>query len=752
MRGLEAPRGSGEPPHNSLLPFDRIPYVRTLALFTLAALALQAQPVRQAPGRNLWILDTGSSSYVLGVNARGALVPVHWGGRVTSFDDFTAIPASHGRSSFESPEDMTPDEFPAFGGLRFVEPCLKATLAGGVRDVELKFDSARVDGNRLEAVLKDIKGGLRVTLTYEVFPNSGVLRRQATVENASASNVTIENLQAGVVEVPPNVDYRLTYAAGHWAGEWQLQQENLAQGKKVLESREGTTSHRMNPWFALDAGAATETAGEVWYGALGWSGNWKVTAERVHDGRTRVTAGYNDFDFSWPLKPGEKLASPWLYLGYSRHGFGGMSRTMHKFERENLLEGGATKLRPVLYNSWEATTFDVTEEGQKTLADKAAKLGVELYVIDDGWFGARNTDRAGLGDWVVNPKKFPNGLKPLIDHVHGLNMKFGFWVEPEMVNPDSDLYRAHPDWAMHFPGRPRTEARNQLVLNMARDDVREHIFGVLDGLLANNAIDFVKWDMNRPFAEPGWENVPETEQREIWVKFVRNVYDILDRLRARHPHVEFEGCSGGGGRVDLELMRRVEEFWTSDNTDAFDRLKIQEGYSYLYAPKSMMAWVTDVPNMNGRSTPLRYRYLVAMQGSLGIGGNLNKWSAEDMAYSAKMVEVYKSIRKTVQEGALYRLASPRGGNGLSSTSYVAQDGSQACLFAFRDHQQYLRALPALRFQGLDNASRYRVRVVEGRFDQQTGAILSGGYLMQHGVTPELSGDYDGGLLVLERVP
>jgi len=726
--------------------------VRTLALFTLAALALQAQPVRQAPGRNLWILDTGSSSYVLGVNARGALVPVHWGGRVTSFDDFTAIPASHGRSSFESPEDMTPDEFPAFGGLRFVEPCLKATLAGGVRDVELKFDSARVDGNRLEAVLKDIKGGLRVTLTYEVFPNSGVLRRQATVENASASNVTIENLQAGVVEVPPNVDYRLTYAAGHWAGEWQLQQENLAQGKKVLESREGTTSHRMNPWFALDAGAATETAGEVWYGALGWSGNWKVTAERVHDGRTRVTAGYNDFDFSWPLKPGEKLASPWLYLGYSRHGFGGMSRTMHKFERENLLEGGATKLRPVLYNSWEATTFDVTEEGQKTLADKAAKLGVELYVIDDGWFGARNTDRAGLGDWVVNPKKFPNGLKPLIDHVHGLNMKFGFWVEPEMVNPDSDLYRAHPDWAMHFPGRPRTEARNQLVLNMARDDVREHIFGVLDGLLANNAIDFVKWDMNRPFAEPGWENVPETEQREIWVKFVRNVYDILDRLRARHPHVEFEGCSGGGGRVDLELMRRVEEFWTSDNTDAFDRLKIQEGYSYLYAPKSMMAWVTDVPNMNGRSTPLRYRYLVAMQGSLGIGGNLNKWSAEDMAYSAKMVEVYKSIRKTVQEGALYRLASPRGGNGLSSTSYVAQDGSQACLFAFRDHQQYLRALPALRFQGLDNASRYRVRVVEGRFDQQTGAILSGGYLMQHGVTPELSGDYDGGLLVLERVP
>lgn len=726
--------------------------MRTIVLLALTALALPAESVRQAPGRNLWILDTGSSSYVLGVNARGALVPVHWGGRATNFDDFTAIPASNGLSSFEPAEDMTPDEFPAFGGLRYVEPCLKATLPSGVRDVVLKFESAHIDGNRLEAILKDINGGLRVTLVYEVFPGSGVLRRQAIVENSSPANVTIENLQSGVVEVPPNVDYRLTYSAGRWAGEWQLQQETLAQGKKVLESREGTTSHRMNPWFALDAGAATETTGEVWYGALGWSGNWKVTAERVHDGRTRVTAGYNDFDFSWPLKPGEKLSSPWLYLGHSRHGFGEMSRTMHKFERENLLQGGASKLRPVLYNSWEATTFDVTEEGQKTLADKAAKLGVELYVIDDGWFGARKTDHAGLGDWVVNKTKFPNGLKPLIDHVHGLNMKFGFWVEPEMVNPDSDLYRAHPDWAMHFPGRPRSESRNQLVLNMARDDVREHILDVLDKLLAENAIDFVKWDMNRPFGEPGWENVPEAEQREIWVKFVRNMYNIMDRLRARHPNVEFEGCSGGGGRIDLELMRRVEEFWTSDNTDAFDRLKIQEGYSYIYAPKSMMAWVTDVPNINGRSTPLRYRYLVAMQGSLGIGGNLNKWSEADLTYSSKMVEIDKWIRKTVQEGAQYRLASPRGANGISATSYVAQDGNQTCLFTLRDHQQFLRTLPALRFQGLDGSSRYRVRVVEGTFDQKTGAILSGDYLMQHGVVAELTGDYDGGLLVLERVP
>ncbi|MGD0577941.1 MAG: alpha-galactosidase, partial [Bryobacteraceae bacterium] len=624
-------------------------------------------------------------------------------------------------------------------------------------DVVLKFDSARVDGNRLEVVLRDVgadakaASALRVTLVYEVFPGSAVLRRQASVENTGSAAITVENLQAGAVEVPPNRDYRLTYTAGRWAGEWQLQHETLAQGKKVLESREGTTSHRLNPWFALDTGSASETTGEVWFGALGWSGNWKLTAERVHDGRTRVTAGYNDFDFSWPLKPGEKFVSPWLYLGYTAHGFGEMSRAMHRFERDNLLPGGATKLRPVLYNSWEATTFDVTEAGQKTLASKAAKLGVELYVIDDGWFGVRNTDHAGLGDWFVNPKKFPDGLKPLIDHVHGLGMKFGFWVEPEMVNPDSDLYRAHPDWAMHFPGRPRTEARNQLVLNMAREDVKEHIYGVLDKLLRDNAIDFVKWDMNRPFGEPGWPNVPESEQRKIWIKYVRNVYEIADRLRAAHPGVEFEGCSGGGGRIDLELMRRVEEFWTSDNTDAYDRLRIQEGFSYMYAPKAMMAWVTDVPNLNGRSTPLRYRFLVAMQGSLGIGGDLNKWSEADLTYASKMVEVYRWIRKSVQEGALYRLASPSEG-GLSSTLYVAQDKRQACLFAFRDHQQFLRQLPALRLQGLDAGARYRLRVIEGQFDSGTGTVLSGDYLMHHGLKPDLRGDYDAALVVLAPAP
>ena len=352
----------------------------------------------------------------------------------------------------------------------------------------------------------------------------------------------------------------------------------------------------------------------------------------------RVTGGFNDFDFGYLLKPGESLETPAFYGGFTDQGFGESSRIMHAFEREEILpDRAAPHPRPVLYNSWEATTFNVNEAGQKQLADKAARIGVELFVMDDGWFGQRNDDHAGLGDWTVNPQKFPNGLKGLIDYVNGLGMKFGLWVEPEMVNPNSDLYRAHPDWAMHFNDRPRSEARNQLILNMARDDVRDHIFGVLDKLVSENHIEFLKWDMNRHFGEPGWPEVPVAEQKEIWVKYVDNVYDIIDRLRAKHPGLEIESCSGGGGRLDLGILKRVDEVWTSDNTEAFDRLRIQEGFTNAYAPKVMMAWVTDVPNLNGRSTPLKYRFLVAMQGSLGIGSNLNHWTDADFALASRMV-------------------------------------------------------------------------------------------------------------------
>ena len=505
----------------------------------------------------------------------------------------------------------------------------------------------------------------------------------------------------------------------------------------------------MNPWFAIDPGDTDEEHGRVWAGALGWSGNWRITIEQTQYRQLRVTGGFNSFDFAYPLKSGESLETPMFFAAFTDQGFGEASRLFHRFEREQILPGGLTsRLRPVLYNSWEATHFDVSEPGQRALAERAARLGVELFVVDDGWFGKRNNDRAGLGDWFVNPQKFPQGLKSLIESVNKLGMDFGLWVEPEMVNPDSDLYRAHPDWVMNFPNRPRSELRNQLVLNLARVDVKEHIFSVLDKLAGEYNIRYFKWDMNRAFSEPGWPELPGADQRKLWVDYVRNLYDILDRLRAKHPKLEIESCSGGGGRIDLGILQRTDEVWTSDNTEAFDRLRIQEGFSQIYTPKIMSAWVTDVPNMNGRSTPLQYRFLVAMQGALGIGANLNKWTDQDAEFAARMIALYKRIRPTIQTGNLYRLLSPRIGD-ITANQYVSSDGKQTVLFVFRHAQQYGTEAPAIRLHGLNPKALYRLESVDGKLVNKAG--LSGAYLMSRGLNVNLRGDYDSTAVILERI-
>lgn len=317
-----------------------------------------------------------------------------------------------------------------------------------------------------------------------------------------------------------------------------------------------------------------------------------------------------------------------------------------------------------------------------------------------------------------------------------------------MVNPDSDLYRAHPDWAIHMQDRPRTPGRNQLVLNMARDDVKEYIYGMLDRLLAQNHIEFIKWDMNRHFTEPGWPEVPPADQKKLWVKYTTNVYEIFDRLRAAHPGVEIESCSGGGGRIDLGILRRVEQVWTSDNTEAFDRLTIQDGFTQAYTPQVMMAWVTDVPNMNGRSTPLKYRFLSAMQGSLGIGANLNHWQDADVKLATQMVATYKQIRGTVQQGLLYRLFSPRDGS-LTANQYVSADGRQAVLFSFLHSQQFRRTAPPVFLRGLDASATYKVRTMDTKL-AESWDLVSGSTLMNRGLTLRLGGDFDSTLIILER--
>lgn len=720
---------------------------RCLLLAAVVALPAFAQ-VRYLEGKKLWVIETARTSYVLGVNEGNHIQHVYWGKRLLRDQDLTPAQSS-AAFAFESREGMTPEEYPGWGGMRYNEPCLKATFADGVRDLVLKYISHEVRGNELSVRLKDTGYDLFVTLHYRAWPAADIVSKHTTVENRTKQDVVLESAASGVWYVPAGPGYRLSHLAGRWGGETLLVREPVEQGKKVLESRRGNTSHQANPWFALDRSAGEEH-GDVWFGALGWSGNWKFAVEQTANRQVRITGGYNDFDFAYLLKPGESLSTPPFYGGFTAGGFGECSRILHRFTRSEILPDRASpRHRRVLYNSWYATTFNVNEPDQKALAEKAAKLGAELFVIDDGWFGQRNNDRAGLGDWYVNPKKFPNGLGPLIAHVEKLGMKFGLWVEPEMVNPDSDLYRAHPDWVMHFPGRQRTPGRNQLILNMARDDVKEHIFAALDKLLAGNRIGFLKWDMNRHFSEPGWPNVPPAEQKRIWVRYVQNVYEIIDRLRAKHPSLEIESCSGGGGRVDLGILQRTEQVWTSDNTEALDRLRMQEGFSFAYPANVMVNWVIDAPDMNNRTTPLKYRFLVAMTGALGLGGNLNKWSEADMALTSKMVAYYKQVRPAVQHGDLYRLASPREGE-LTALQYVSSDGRQAVLFAFLRGQQFIFGTPPIRLRGLDERAVYRITTIDDKLGEKM-ETAGGAFLMNRGLTLRLGGDYDSTSIMLERI-
>lgn len=707
-----------------------------LATFALAGCLSAA--INFDAERKLWILSTSTSSYVLGINERNELQTVYWGAPITRAADFAAARSTPDRSSFDPSATRTREEYPAWGGTRFSEPALKITRADGNRDVVLIFKDHQIDGDSLTIRLKDIKDDIVVSLLYRL--HNGIIEKSSKIDNGTKQDLNIESAQSGVWSMPPGEGYRLTYVMGRWGSEWQLLREPIQTGMKVIESRRGITSHQNNPWFMIDDGEASEEHGRVWFGALAWSGSWRLTIEQTPYQQVRVTGGYNPFDFGMLLKPGESLSTPAFYGGFSDRGFGGASRTLHRFERESIFPG--SRLRPILYNSWEATTFNVDEPGQKALAAKAAALGVELFVIDDGWFGARSNDRAGLGDWVVNKKKFPNDLQPLIAEVNRLGMDFGLWVEPEMVNRDSNLFRAHPDWVMNFPDRPRSELRNQLILNLARPEVKAYVFEVLDRLASTYNLRYFKWDMNRAFSEPGWAGV--ANQKSIWIDYVSSYYDILDRLRAKHPTLEIEGCSGGGGRIDLGVLKRVDEVWPSDNTEAFDRLKIQEGFSYAYAPKVMSAWVTDVPNMNRRSVPLQFRFLVAMQGALGIGANLNKWSDADLAFAKKMIELDKQIRPVVQTGALYRLLSPRSGD-LTATQYVAEDGAQALLFAFLHSQQFNLPAPSIRLAGLDAKAVYSLKFLDGRVIEYSGA-----YLMSQGLELGLRGDYDSALIVLTR--
>ncbi|ANS75579.1 alpha-galactosidase [Paenibacillus yonginensis] len=689
--------------------------------------------------QQLFELRTHRTTYLFGINEKGTVQHLYWGEPVEA-EECSFLLKGRSHSSFDMDVDRETEEFGGWGGSHYAEPGLKVAFSDGVRDLALQYSGYELNGeNELTIRLQDSHYAFRVDVHYRVVPEFDLIERYVRLYNDEELPVRVDQAMAAVWSVQALPAYRMTHVAGRWAGEFQLRQVPLTEGKKTIESRRGFTGPHANPWFAIDDGRSDETQGRVWFGALGWSGNWKIVAEKTIFGHIRIVGGIHDFDGAFSLAPGASYTTPVFVGGFTSSGFGGMSRLLHGYERAHVLPSG--RHRQVLYNSWEATEFHVQVQEQIKLARRAARLGVERFVVDDGWFGQRHSDRAGLGDWYVNPEKFPNGLQELIGEVKSLGMEFGLWVEPESVNPDSDLFRRHPDWIYRFPTREGTQLRNQFLLNLGLPEVKRFVLDFINELLSAYDIKFVKWDMNRTVTEPGAGD-PDFP---VWLKHVENLYAIWAELRETFPDVELETCAGGGGRIDLGILRYADQAWISDNTDARDRLEIQEGFSYAYSPSIMMCWVTESPNgFNGRSLPLSYRFHSSMMGGLGIGADIGRWSEAEMEEAGRWVALYKEIRPIVMEGEQYRL-EPFGRSNLAAYQYVSRNGEGSVVFAFLQSQHFGEEIRRLRLQGLEPAAAYEVRL--GNLDP---VVLHGSTLMNAGFPLKLRGDYASELIRIQR--
>lgn len=570
---------------------------------------------------------------------------------------------------------------------------------------------------------------------YRVFEDCDVIEKHARL--TANAPVRLTRMDSGACLLPHEAKpWTAHYVVGAWAGEFRRRTAKLEEGELRLQSVRGMSGPHMNP-FLIAANSEDEETGEAYGVALGWSGCWQITASSTVFGNHRITAGLNDADLVCPMERGECFETPPMVLCMSAEGMDALSRRMHDFERDPLKPNRPP--RRVLYNSWEATQFDVRADAQMRLAECAARMGVELFVVDDGWFGARHSDRAGLGDWTVNPEKFPNGLEELIDRVHALGMDFGLWVEPESVNPDSDLYRAHPDWIHRLDGREPLTQRNQYLLDFGKPEVERFALDMLHGLLNTYAIRYLKWDMNRAMTDVCESLTPFARERHVLA-----LYRILDALEKEFPDVDIEACSGGGARVDLGMAKRTAQFWVSDNTDPFDRLFIQEGYTLMYAPMMMSCWVTDTPADGRRCgrADWRYKFHAAMCGTLGVGADISRLSDEEMALFTAEIAWYKTWRHVVQNGDLYRLQRPSGGN-VAATEYVSKDQNEAVLFLFMHSRKCGEVIPRVRLRALREDARY--------FCKETGKTYAGKTLMNLGLSAELNGDFDSGVFYFQAV-
>ncbi|MGO4540167.1 alpha-galactosidase [Paenibacillus sp. 2TAB19] len=709
----------------------------------------------------LFHLQSKDTSYVIQLTKQGFPAHLYWGKKVRGLQLDRLLELKE-RASFSPSTDLSqlslsldtlPQEFPTYGSSDFRTPAIQVALPNGSTVTELSYESHTIlsgkpaltglpsvyteqddEAQTLEITLKDELSGLTVVLSYTVFENFDAITRSATITNNGSSTLQLQRALSMSLDFAHD-RFEMLQLSGAWTRERYVHKRKLEPGMQSVESRRGSSSHVQNPFIALLAEGADEDHGDVYGASFVYSGNFIAGVEVDQFHSARLFMGLNPFDFNWQLEAGEQFQTPEVVLVHSDQGLGGMSRSFHDLYRSRLIRGQfRDQTRPILVNNWEATYFNFTADKIESIAKVGQELGIELFVLDDGWFGKRDNDTTSLGDWFVDRNKLPNGLEDLVSRVKKLDMQFGLWFEPEMISPESELYRDHPDWCLHIDGRRRTQARQQLILDLSRADVREYIVRVISDILSSAPITYVKWDMNRNMTEIGSALLPAERQRETAHRYMLGLYEVLEKITSAFPHILFESCSGGGGRFDPGMLYYMPQTWTSDNTDAVSRLKIQYGTSIVYPVSAMGAHVSAVPNHQvGRITSLETRGNVALSGNFGYELDLTKFTEQEKETVKEQVALYKEVRHLVQFGDFYRLLSPFEGNE-TAWMFVAKDKSEAFVVLAAVLQEPYPKLNRFRLKGLDSNRDYELVGEEGAY--------GGDELMHAGLKlPQFHGDY-----------
>lgn len=679
-------------------------------------------------------------SYIMFENECGDLLHFYFGKKLGDCDYSTMKEEWTEEWGFASNEfglDVYPQEYPSYGHSDLRNPAYQiinkyqnAVSQLKVKEYKIHRETtAETDGmpclfkgnqnaDTLEVILYDEPIDFEVHLYYTVFDEYDIIARNAVLVNNSDMPIEIMSAYSASLDLPMG-DYDMVHFAGSWGREREMVRTPLKIGIKAeAENARGGSGHQMNPFVMICSPSADETHGEVYGLSLIYSGNHSTTAKIDQFGGLRVQQGINPHQFMWELKQNEKFYTPQSVICYSDVGFGAMSREYHDMYRNNLMRSKWThKERPILINNWEGTYFDFTEEKLLAMAKRAKEAGIELFVLDDGWFGKRNNDRCSLGDWTVNKEKLPSGIDGLAKKINEIGLKFGLWFEPEMVSPDSELYREHPDWAIKVSERTPVEIRHQLVLDLSRDEVCEYVINAVSAVLKNANVEYVKWDMNRQLTDMmcvGYNH-----------KYTLGYYKIMSAVTSAFPNVLFEGCSAGGGRFDAGVLSFMPQIWTSDNSDAVSRLKIQYSTSMCYPVYSISSHVTASPNHQcGRNTSLKTRGDVAYMGTFGYELDITKASDEEFEEIKHQIEFEKSLRSLCRDGDLYRLQNPYEGN-YCAWEVVSKDKRQVFVFACKVLSVAQSKNPKLKLQGLIPDNQYR--------DTKTGRIYGGDFLMYKGI-------------------